>query len=210
MSENKRIKHRKKQYEGPKLCLVKPSLKERFIGRLKNLFRFFFKKRDNGEERKKEFSEMTDKERKEFLTNDFIKRMIRVEQRVSSSFGERIPYTKTRYYNGLTESEKKGFDEYIKKEGRKKYFLIAPLFLFGIFIVLSRVEFTGNVVKDQVREETLFFIESLFTWIILAGVLLFILILIYNKIKNSKFEKNFEVLDNLNLKRFLFKEEKNF
>jgi hypothetical protein len=91
---------------------------------------------------------MSKPEKKEFLSNDFIARMIRLEQRVSASFGEVIPYNKTKYYQSLTESERKKFEAYLKtKIGSKFLLLFVGLFFVGGFLLKGSM--TGNVIGSS-------------------------------------------------------------
>ena len=89
---------------------------------------------------------MTQPEKKEYLSMDLIDRMVRVEQRVSASFGEYIPYNKTKYYQELTPSERKSYDSFLKnKKIKRRVFMssFAGIFLFSFYFFY---ESTGNVV----------------------------------------------------------------
>jgi len=87
------------------------------------------------------------KEKREFLRMDWVERMIRVEQSVNASFNKKVPYNKTRYYQSLTDSEKKEFEKYLKKNKRKKYL---GLFLGMAFVglVLLNGAYTGGIVSN--------------------------------------------------------------
>jgi len=154
----------------------------------------------NGKE--KEFTEMSNKEKKKFFSNDLIGRMIRVEQSVSVHFGKHVPYNKTDYYKNLLEGEKKNFEKYLKKKGRKKFLLslvlILPLILFFIF----KSEFTGQVVKENLGVESLSWLNGLFVLVFLIAIFIVLIIFVSNKTKEKRFGKHLEILDNLLLRRY--------
>lgn len=162
--------------------------------KLLNLFNIFKKKDD--------FKEMSKKEKKNFLSNDFIERMIRVEQRVQSSFGEHIPYNKTKYYESLTKREKENFKKYLKNKKKKKPFLIIPLFLAIVLALFFRVEFTGNVVKEKVGETSFSLFSNFFILFILGNFLIFLAIFILKKKKKKRFEENFKIIDKVALNKY--------
>ena len=142
----------------------------------------------NGLERKREFSEMGVGEKRKFLSVDLIDRMIRIEQRVSASFGSPIIYFQTEYYKQLSPSEKEEFKAYFHKKNRPKFyflFLIASLFLLGTHIML-----TGNsLVNVSVTAFNIFdfFIFGLF-FVFLALWLFFV----SKEFKHRKKEKHFK------------------
>jgi hypothetical protein len=98
------------------------------------------------QEKLDELRTMTKAEKKEFLSNDLIARMIRLEQRVSASFGEVVPYNKTKYYQNLSFEEKKNFEKYLKTKLGSKFFFSSLLAFFALGGFLMSNSFTGNVV----------------------------------------------------------------
>ncbi|MBU2576398.1 MAG: hypothetical protein KKF50_01620 [Nanoarchaeota archaeon] len=157
-----------------------------------SFFGFFGKKKD---------VKMINSKKKNFLSNDFIERMVRVEQRVSISLGENKPYNKTHYYKSLLPHEKKEFDEYLLRKGDvKKGFLVA-FFLLLVSILFLNVKFTGNAVSGVVGEGEL----SVLTLSIMGSliVITFFLVVFFlvGKFGNKKFHKHFYILDKIGLSR---------
>jgi len=148
--------------------------------------------------KKDELKSMNKKEKKEFLSNDLIERMIRVEQKVSYSFGKDLPYNKTEYYKSLTETEKKNFEEYLDKKQRRKYLLGLILLVPIIVIVLSNVQFTGRVIEESVSDLSF----SYFSWIILgifgAGVFLFL----FKRMRKKRLDSYGNVIDNILMRKY--------
>lgn len=144
----------------------------------------------------KEFGEMSKRERKEFLSNDVIERMIRVEQRVSASFGEPVPYNETHYYKGLSKKEKENFEKYLRKRKRRRFLIPAVLLISLIVFLLSGTEFTGRVIEESTGLEE-FSLRLFSVLFFLIAVFLSILFLILRKRKEKRFERNFEVIDEI-------------
>lgn len=156
------------------------------------------KKRKN-----EEFCEMNKKEKKEFLSNDLIERMIRIEQNISTSFGNPILYNKTQYYLSLTPEEKKKFDKFIKTKKEKLGNLIVVFLslLLIVIIIFPRIEFTGNIITNN------FDLESKtinYFFLITAGIIIFMLIIywLYKKLKSRKYHKHFQVIERILLKKY--------
>lgn len=138
--------------------------------------------------KEKDISEMCAKERKEFLSNDLIERMIRVEQRVSASFREHIPYNKTSYYKSLTPHQQQNFEKYLKRKKRRKFLIpIAFAVPFILFFVL-RTDFTGRAIDSSVGEGSSF----IFGMVVLAFILIFASVLIMSFLSNKKKEEMFK------------------
>jgi hypothetical protein len=89
---------------------------------------------------------INESEIKDFLSNDFIERLIRVEQRAAASFNQYIPYNKTRYYQELSKQEKERFERYLIKKKRKRFILPAVLGAFVLSLIFFVRGITGNVV----------------------------------------------------------------
>ena len=106
----------------------------------------------------------TKAQKKDFLENDFIDRLIRIEQRVSAKFGKLIKYTDTYCYKNLEAENRKGYEKYLKSKKKKKFAFAASfvLPLFGILFLSNGI--TGNVVKGEVGETGF----QMFYWIFFA------------------------------------------
>jgi hypothetical protein len=92
--------------------------------------------------KKPEFSQMTIVERKRYLSNDLIDRMIRIEQKVSASFGHPLKYNETEYYKNLTDFEKKRFKEYLGQKKKSYSYLVFLIASFSLF--MFRMQMTGQ------------------------------------------------------------------
>lgn len=153
---------------------------------------------------KKDLKDMSKKEKIEFLSMDLIERMIRVEQRVASSFGEHILYNKTEYYKNLDVSEKRKFNRYLKRKGTRKFFIWTFLFLILLSPVFLKVGLSGQVISENLENTFSILNKGLFLSGLVFIVILFILF-ISNKAKERKFEKHFEIIDDIALKNYLVK-----
>ncbi len=146
------------------------------------------------------FKNMTEKEKKNFLSMDLVERIIRLEQRVSASFGEFIPYTKTHYFKSLSKNEKIKFIEYLKKYKRRKYVLG---FLFSLFVVVSFI-FKGNI-TGKVVSENVFSGESIYGTIFLIFLLfvvfLLIILLFFKNKREKRIKGHFKVIDKIYLRK---------
>ncbi|MEK6872038.1 MAG: hypothetical protein AABX16_04000, partial [Nanoarchaeota archaeon] len=101
-----------------------------------SLFNYFTKKKTSERIDNPEYHTMTKTEKKEFLSNDFIERMIRVEQRVAQTFGTKLSYKQTRYYQGLTPGEKRLFNAYTYR-AKPVAFLLPILFISFVLFFAS-------------------------------------------------------------------------
>jgi hypothetical protein len=103
--------------------------------------------------KEKDLSEMTPKEKKDFLQHDLIERMIRIEQAVSANMGKPLKHNETDFYKELTKEEKMGFNRHINSKKRKGVLkmvaLILPLAAFGFM----RMSITGNAIRDSTGAE---------------------------------------------------------
>lgn len=143
----------------------------------------------------KDDSEKLDK--KKIMSNDLIERMIRIEQQVSASFGEKVVYNKTKYYESLTASEKKGFEDYLKKRKRRKFIL--PLFLIApIIAIFFRVSFTGRVIDESATSTS----PSVWVLIIFALISVFLVYFAVKRYIRSKSDmKHLAVVESILNKR---------
>jgi len=97
----------------------------------------------------KKLDEMNKKEKKEFLSMDLVERLIRLEQRVSASFGKFIPYSETEYFKQLPEKEKKKFKDYLKRHKRRKFVLGFFLSFVILGAIILRGAITARVIEDN-------------------------------------------------------------
>ncbi len=93
------------------------------------------------------FEGMSTSQKKKFLSNDLVERMIRVEQRVSASFGAPVHYRSTQYYRSLNDHERKLFERHLKNKSKKLFFFSLLVFT-SLFVTVS---FTGYAVSDVFR-----------------------------------------------------------
>jgi len=166
------------------------------IKQLRNLFKGKPKKQE------KDFSEMSKKEKKEFLSMDLVDRMIRVEQRVASSFNEHVPYNKTEYYKNLKEHEKEKFNKYLKRKTRKRTFITLLLLLIFISPIFLKMKLTGFVITNDLQT-SFSLLEA--GWLLFGLVFICILSIsfVLNKFKKRKFEKYFNIIDEIALKNYV-------
>jgi len=145
--------------------------------------------------KQKEFREMTKKERKDFLDMDFIERMTRVEQHISKTFGEQIPYNETEVYKNLSERDKKRFNEHVKKNKNGKKMLA---FLVGIPMLLFFLSFNFQITGHVVGTGRGFSL-TLFQLIVLIATLtiltIFGIAFLFKNKKHKKFNKHIEVIN---------------
>mgnify|MGYP004004032681 CR=1 FL=1 len=150
--------------------------------------------KNQGEER--DLKEMSKKEKKQFLTNDFIDRMIKVEQRVFASLGEHLPFNKTNYYKGLKIHEKKNYIDWVKLQKNKLRATLLLLFALSVpFFLLS-----GGITGYSIHKNPEFFQ--------ITGLIIIVLAIIISstyhfgkKKKRKKFHGHFQILDNIIKKR---------
>lgn len=145
----------------------------------------------------------TKQEKKDFLENDFVDRLVRIEQRVSAKFGKLIRYTDTYCYKNLTSENKKRYDDYLKTKKKKKFAFAASLAipLMGILFLSNGI--TGNVVKEGVGEFS-YQLLTLISLSFLAGLLFAVGIFAILKIRREKrFGPLFEPLEKITKKKSL-------
>lgn len=141
---------------------------------------FFSKFRFRRKKQEKDFIEMNKKEKKNFLSNDLVERMIRVEQRVSANFGQPIHYKNTNYYKSLRQHEKNDFEKHLKKNNSK-------IFVFSILVLFAAgfsFNLTGNVIANS--QIGIFAPLSLLLISINFFVLVFLLLLTHQKRSRRK------------------------
>lgn len=143
--------------------------------------------------------------RKEFLSMDLIDRMVRVEQRVSASFNEFVPYNKTEYYKSLTEGERKSFERYLKTKGRKKFFALFLLIIPLVALFMINSEFTGRVINENIGEYNPSIVSILILSLLFVMIFVYITNAIFRKIKDKRFESHFKVIEGRHFSKSLNK-----
>lgn len=151
------------------------------------------------EEPQMEFGDMTQNEKKNFLANDLIERMIRIEQRLGVSFGgKQVPYYQTQYFKELRPGEKIRFTKYLKGKEKNKRF---GLFSFSVVALFSLIVFfrvTGNVISKQ---NYFSWMDILLVFVVLAVVGFLFSHIHHKKTRKSRMDKHFLVLEKLITKR---------
>ncbi len=154
-------------------------------------------KRKEKHKSSKDFKTMSKNEKKHFLSMDLIERMIRIEQRVSSSFRKDVDYDKTEYYKSLSNDEKTEFSNYLKrKKGKqilKTLFIAVPL----LFLASLELGLTGNVVDEAIGEQNIPLLEIGLLLFSIAICTFFIMLFLSKKIKNARFERHFDVVESI-------------
>jgi len=145
---------------------------------------------------------MTPKEKKEFLQNDIVERMIRIEQKVLAAEGKKISPKESDFYKNLSDEAKKGFNKHLsKKKGKgvgKLLLLLSPLFVFG----LTRFNITGNVVRESTGAEPYWW-----GWVALAVFIVLGIFMWASHIMRSRMEKRLKGHENDLVKRLAKKKK---
>ena len=135
-------------------------------------------------------------EKRKFLSMDLIERMIRVEQKVASTFGEKIPSKKTQYYKSLTSGEKKSFNNYLNKKRNKRFaFIVLTLIILSLPFLLN-LNFTGNVIQEN-TSFPISFIESGVLIFVVLFVAVFLIIFILERTKNKNLERHYDIVEGI-------------
>lgn len=144
----------------------------------------------------KELHQMSYIEKRCFLSNDLIERMIRVEQKVSSHFGQQLAYDKTTYYQGLTKDEKKNFDRYLKNKTKKRVLLFITLTI-PIFLLVILKKFTSMAIETSVNVGNLSLspVKMIILFAIIIVLFMVAIDIIFIRAKNRRFKKHFNVVD---------------
>ena len=142
-----------------------------------------------------EFKDMTKPEKKNFLANDLVERMIRIEQKVRGSMGEGVvPYYQTEYFKELHPDEKKTFLEYLKKKEVKRKWKFLPFVLLvgaGTFI---GTRFTGNVIAEEPSIQP---VNLILLGIFLVVVISYWIYILSIRKRFNKLNKHFQVIENI-------------
>lgn len=136
-------------------------------------------------------------EKKDFLENDFLDRLIRIEQRVSAKFGNLVKYTDTYCYKNLAPENRERYEKYLKSKKKKKFIFGASFLLplFGILFLSNGI--TGNVVKGEVGE-TSFQMSYLVLFGFLIGLIFSVgLFFLVKHLRKRRFNSLFKPLEKI-------------
>lgn len=140
---------------------------------------------------------MSKKEKKEFLSNDFIERMIKVEQRILSRFGDWVPYRRTKCYLNLTKPQRESYEKYLHSKKIKPLIIISILVLAALFVGFLNVRFTGNVINENVSKTNSPIISMVIISLVMIGISFMIISFVLRRMKEKRFEKNFQIIDDI-------------
>ncbi len=141
--------------------------------------------------------------RKDFLSNDLIERMIRVEQRVSAHFGTFLKYYQTDYYKSLSPHEKDNFKRYLDNKQKWKMLVSLALAIPILVLGLLNISFTGNVVKDNFGEFV--FIDYLLMAFVFGFAVYFVISKIRKNCRRRRFNEHFKILADVLGRKYLNK-----
>jgi CHASE3 domain sensor protein len=118
------------------------------------------------------------------LPNDLIERFIRIEQRVSAHFGSPVSYKKTEYFKSLTNEEKKDFENYLKKNKKKKFILITFLIFMSLLALVFTIRFTGGAIGQSMDAGST--LLGGFLFVVLIVVLIYVFVSFVNSRNREK------------------------
>ncbi|MEM4181870.1 MAG: hypothetical protein QXX68_01815 [Candidatus Pacearchaeota archaeon] len=104
----------------------------------------------------------TKRDKEEFLENDLIDRLIRIEQKTSAKFGKFLNYNETYCYKNLKPENKERYEKFLRTKKKKK-FAFASIFLIslcGIFFISNNM--TGRVISEKTGENNFYLIQIIF------------------------------------------------
>ncbi|OYT35845.1 hypothetical protein B6U91_02355 [Candidatus Pacearchaeota archaeon ex4484_71] len=139
---------------------------------------------------------MSKREKKKFLSNDFIDRMIQVERNVSASLGEKKEYFETEYYNSLNNSQKRLYQSFLKSKISKRTWLFYGMIVSSILIPFFKTNnLTGGAVGTKVGTDG--FVS--FIPLILLGVFvgIFLVFSIRERIKEKRVTRHTKIVDEI-------------
>lgn len=128
-----------------------------------------------GLEQMTDFKNMSRAEKKDFLSNDLIERMIRVEQRVSSHVGRPVHYKDTQYYRSLSHDQKKKFESHLRHKNKK--FIVFSFFSF-CFVFFAGIGFISILFRFWKYGLTS---SSIFYFAILCVLLAIFILILHEK-----------------------------
>lgn len=127
----------------------------------------------------------TKKDKEDFLENDLIDRLIRIEQKVSAKFGKFVNYNDTYCYKNLKPENREKYEKFLKNKKKKK-FAFASLFLIpllGIFFLSNNL--TGRVISEKTGENN-FYLMQIILIAVIVGLAVFFLANFLMKRKRKK------------------------
>lgn len=149
-------------------------------------------------EQPQSFNTMSRKEKKGFLANDLIERMIRIEQKLTGSFGGGfVPYYQTEYFKGLSEYEKNSFKKYLAAKEKRKKWRFLPwmgVILAGLFL---STKMTGNAIAGESIGTTNLLLAGIF----ILGILIYIAVFALQMHRWNRLERHFSVIEKIISKR---------
>lgn len=142
---------------------------------------------------------MTKSEKKEFLANDLIERMIHVEQKVRGSMGEGVvPYYQTNYFKELRAEEKKRFISYLKSKKVKQKWRLFPWVLILGFGAFAGFNFTGHAISENTGVNLL---DIGLIGIFAVVLMFYVFHIAHKKERARKLDRHLAVIDNILAKR---------
>ncbi|MEM4605954.1 MAG: hypothetical protein QW103_02900 [Candidatus Pacearchaeota archaeon] len=142
----------------------------------------------------------TKKDKEEFLENDLIDRLIRIEQKVSAKFGKFINYKDTYCYKNLTPKNKERYEKYLKNKKNKKFAFASLFFIPFLGTLMLSKGITGNVIAEQTSEKTLTTLQGFFIGLLIGVILVFGIQAIINYRRKKRIEPLFNPLENIKKK----------
>jgi len=130
-----------------------------------------------------QLANLTKKEKRKMASIDFIERIIRVEQRVSSSLGKHVLYNETEYFKSLNEKEKKAFEAYLKRKRNKRVIFLILIFFSLSAILFFNSRFTGNVISSNGSGKL--------TMVFVYFLAVILVVFVFSEIIHKKREKEF-------------------
>jgi di/tricarboxylate transporter len=141
------------------------------------------KKKKTKESGIKDLPDMTKNEKKNFLQNDLIERMIRLEKKVNAMFGKKVKYNETDFYKDLPREDKMRFNKYLNSRKKKSVGILAVLGLSLSVWGLTQLKITGNAMKEVSSVEPYWV-----GWIALGIFVVFAFYLYFNHLLRKTFE----------------------
>ena len=136
----------------------------------------------------KEFKDMHQSEKKDFLSADFAERMIRVEQSVSASFHQPVKCRDTEYYKSMTSKEKENLLNFLRTKKIKRSSLLIGLVGSILLLFLFGLNLTGNVTGTPTTLEGSYVAVEL---ILIFILVLVIVIILFSLIEDRRKQKRF-------------------
>jgi hypothetical protein len=147
--------------------------------------------------------ETKQEKKRDFLNADLTERMIRIEQKICSSFSKKkIKVEETEYYKSLSPTQREEYFAFIKNKKKKKsiffMLLLAPLFIISFL----KISLTGNVV---VENGTIIFTNLELTIIALFILILFagLVVLLERKLIERKLNKQVKLIHPILARKYM-------